>query len=238
MLKRTIFLLGMFFVASSLCASDEILKEVSQRIEALYPSTTVSEVRHTPVDGIYEIVMGRNIAYTNQAGRYFFFGHLFDMASQKDLTAQLEETLNRVDLSVLPLEDSLKTVHGKGERILYLFSDPDCPFCKRLEQELQRLDNVTIHTFLYPIDELHPDAAEKSRRVWCARDPLSAWNKLMEQGESVEAEECSNPIKRIIKLAKKLGINGTPTMFLEDGEMVQGYMVADELDSLLQGARE
>lgn len=240
MFKIALVLIGLLFTAS-LQASDKNLEKVNQKLQSLYPATTFTEVRPSPVNGMYEVIMGKNVAYTDEVGRYFMFGHILDMSSQRDLTAELLETLNKIDISTLPIDDSIKIVHGSGERKLYLFSDPDCPYCKRLEKELQKLKNVTIHTFLYPIDELHPQAADKSHLVWCARDREAAWQALMQHGTTPVAnsqENCQSPIERNVRLAKQLDIEGTPTMILENGAFAQGYMEVSELETLLEGVKQ
>lgn len=236
---RKLLLIAAMMATTPLVAGNHGIdtENVRKHLQSLYPATTFTAVRPSPVDGLYEVVMGRNIAYTNELGTHFLFGHLFDMQQQKDITAELLETLNRIDTTNLPLDDAIKTVHGNGQRHLYLFSDPDCPYCRQLEQELKQLDNVTIHTFLYPIAELHPQAADKTRRIWCSDDRNAAWRALMDQGILPEADNsnCKNPIERNVKLAAMLGIEGTPALILEDGRLVQGYKTAPELENLIKG---
>jgi hypothetical protein len=123
--------------------------------------------------------MGRNLAYVGSDARYFLFGHLYDMREQRDLTADRLEAARRIDFASLPLADAITTVRGDGSRVLAVFSDPDCPYCRKLEQELAKLDNVTVHTFLYPLGELHPEARQRAIAVWCAPDRAAAWKALM-----------------------------------------------------------
>ena len=170
--KLALSLLAITATSSALASP---AKELAQRLSEAYPATRITAVRESPAKGIYEVVMGRNVAYTNAAGRYMVFGHLFDMQEQKDLTAALLDELNRIDVSTLPLADAIKAVRGTGSRTLWVFSDPDCTFCKRLEVELAKLENVTVYTYLYPLDALHPDARSKARSIWCAKDPALAW---------------------------------------------------------------
>ena len=130
------------------------------RLQALYPSTRFGEIRPTPWPGVFEVAMGANLAYVDASGQYFLFGHLYDMKAQRDLTAERKDTLARIDFNALPLADAIKDVRGRGSRALAIFSDPDCPHCRRLEAELKSLSDVTIHTFLMPIASLHPQARE------------------------------------------------------------------------------
>lgn len=232
-----------FFIQTGQAAEAELadeLAEVDGRLRVLYPATKFTQVSASPINGLYEVVMGKNIAYTDRTGRYFLFGHLFDMNEQKDMTAELIASLNKINISTLPLDDAIEVVQGQGERKLFIFSDPDCPYCRRLEEELPKLDNVTIHTFLYPIRELHPQASEKARWVWCTDDRAAAWEALMRQGRVPEevANDCQDPIARTIELAKRLGIEATPTLILSDGTLLPGYRTASELEAMLEGVRK
>lgn len=209
--------------------------EVEKRLKDQYPATKITAVRESPAKGIYEVVMGRNVAYTDEAGRYMIFGHLYDMKEQKDLTAGVLEALNKVNTSLLPKGDAIKKVQGKGERTLFVFSDPDCPYCKRLEAELAKVDNVTIYTLLYPLDGLHPDARRKAEAIWCAEDRVKAWDAFMQKGTLPESRSCDNPVDRNVRLGNSLGINGTPTIIFEDGALAPGMLPAAEIERRLAG---
>ncbi|WP_349294221.1 disulfide isomerase DsbC N-terminal domain-containing protein [Herbaspirillum aquaticum] len=101
---------------------------VAEKFKAMYPKTTFREIRKSQVAGLYEVVMGDNIAYTDDSGRYFIFGHLFDMQQQVDLTAQSKLESQRVEWPGQYLGQAIKTVRGDGSRGLVVFSDPDCPY--------------------------------------------------------------------------------------------------------------
>jgi thiol:disulfide interchange protein DsbC len=210
--------------------------DVEKQLREKYPATKVTAVNTTPIGGIYEVVMGRNVAYTDESGRYMIFGHMYDMQQQQDLTAQRLDDLNKIDVSMLPLADAIKTVKGDGSRKLYVFSDPDCPYCKKLEAELAKLDNVTIYTFLYPLTELHPDAKRKADLIWCAKDKVKAWEVFMKDNKLPEGEtKCQTPVDSNIRLGASLGINGTPTIIFHGGKMAPGMLPATEIERRLAG---
>lgn len=210
--------------------------DVEKRLKDQYPATKITAVRESQAKGIYEVIMGRNVAYTDEAGRYMIFGHLYDMKEQRDLTAGVLEALNKVDISTFSQADAIKSVRGKGERNIFVFSDPDCPYCKRLENELAKVDNVTIYTMLYPLDGLHPDARKKAEAIWCAKDRVKAWDEFMQKGTLPESRSCDNPIERNIRLGNSLGINGTPTIIFEDGAIAAGMLPAAEIERRLSGS--
>jgi len=209
------------------------LTSLGERLQALYPSTRFGEIRPTPWPGVFEVAMGANVAYVDASGQYFLFGHLYDMKAQRDLSAERKDTLARVDFSALPLADAIKDVRGRGSRALAIFSDPDCPHCRRLEAELKGLSDVTIHTFLMPIASLHPQARAKAVAVWCAKDRLGAWQALMIRDQPPPAADCAHPVDRNVALAERLGVTGTPTLIATDGRVLPGAASAEQIQAWL-----
>jgi thiol:disulfide interchange protein DsbC len=226
-------LVAMVLATSAAWASDESADAVAVKLKALYPATKIDRVQRSELPGLFEVVMGRNAAYTDSTGRYFIFGHLYDMKEQRDLTAERVEKTARVAFGDLPLADAIKTVRGKGERVIAVFSDPDCSFCRRLEGELDKLDNVTIYTFMYPLDGLHPEARAKAVAVWCAKDRLLAWRDLMHAGKTPAKADCDNPIERNVQLGQRLSIQGTPTLISADGRLLPGAMPKERIEQWL-----
>jgi thiol:disulfide interchange protein DsbC len=218
------------------CAEDE--KTVLGELQRQYPETHFSSVSKTPVAGIYEVVMGSNVVYVGSDTRYFLFGRLVDVHKMLDLTApKLTAAAPReandlgVSFADLPLKDAIKTVRGNGARLLAVFSDPVCPYCKLLEPELAKLDNVTIHTFLVPFQ-----GNAKPLAIWCARNPAEAWSSYMLSGdESRLAPDvaCENPLQRNLALAGRLHVRGTPTLIAHDGRIRVGTASVAELDAWL-----
>lgn len=222
--------------ASPSWAADDSAEALASKLKDLYPATKVERVQRSELPGLFEVVMGRNAAYTDSTGRYFIFGHLFDMKEQRDLTAERVEKAARIAFDTLPLADAIKTVRGKGDRVIAVFSDPDCPFCRRLETELDKLDNVTLYTFLYPLEGLHPEAKGKAIAVWCAKDRSGAWGELMRSGKVPPQATCDNPIERNIQLGQRLSIQGTPTLISIDGRLLPGAVPRERIEQWLAEA--
>lgn len=204
-------------------------------IKTAYPNTAFDQINATPIEGIYEVVMGKNIAYTDRTGQYFLFGNLFDMRTQTDLTQPKRLSLNKIEFNKLPLGDAIKTVKGKGERQLVVFADPNCGYCKRFEAELEKVDNITVYTYLMPI--LSQDSITKAKAIWCAKDQSAAWRSLMIDNVVPVSGDCENPVERNVTLGRGYGVNGTPTLVAADGRMLPGYVAADRLEAWLGGTQ-
>ncbi|MFY9326403.1 MAG: DsbC family protein [Georgfuchsia sp.] len=238
-IKYSLALLGLTIsMAASVFAADEPAEALAARLKEMYPATHVDRVQRSEIPALFEVVMGKNAAYTDTTGRYFVFGHLFDMKEQRDLTADRVEKAARIAFGELPLADAIKTVRGKGERVLAVFSDPDCPYCRRLEAELVKLDNVTLYTFPYPLEGLHAEAKDKSIAVWCSANRSQAWAELMKSGKAPASRTCDHPIERNIQLGQRLGIQGTPTLLSADGRTLPGAAPKDRIEQwLMEGGR-
>ena len=226
--------------ATAQTAAAPTANSIAERLQSLYPATRFGAVNTTPWPGVFEVVMGANLAYVDESGQYFLFGHLFDMKAQRDLTAERKDAQMRVDFAALPLTDAVKDVRGNGARTLAIFSDPDCPYCLKLETEIKNLTDVTIYTFLMPIASLHPGARSKAVAVWCSRDRVAAWHALMlrdmQPDDASPARECPHPVDRNIALGERLGINGTPTLVAGDGRILPGAASRAQIEAWLSRA--
>jgi thiol:disulfide interchange protein DsbC len=213
---------------------------LKKAIEAAYPKFKVESVTKTPYAGLYEVFMGGQIIYTDEKLSFLIAeGHLVDPKTKKDITSERLEELTKIDFSSLPLEQAIKVVKGNGSRKLVVFSDVDCPFCKRLEQnELANINDVTIYTFLYPIEQLHPDAANKSKSIWCAPNRVKAWNDWIFNNKLPSSTgKCDVPLEKVGELARKYGVSSTPTLFFADGRRLLGAQPYKEIENYLQATK-
>ena len=212
--------------------------KVKKVLEQKFPGATISNVTKTNYFGLYEAMLEDKLIYTDVKAQYVILGSVYDTTTKTNLTEARMRKLNRVALDKLPMDLAFKRVKGDGSRKLVIFSDADCPFCHRLEEEMKGIDNVTIYTFLFPIDQLHPDAARKSRQIWCAVDKEKAWNDFFATGAVPENNgDCGDPVARTQLLGQSLHIAATPTLVFEDGSIVPGALPAAQIEKELATAQ-
>jgi thiol:disulfide interchange protein DsbC len=228
-------LTALALLASGAAFANEALKKT---LQAKVPQLPIESVSKSPVPGLYEVVANGTIFYADEKGQYLILAErVLDLNAKKDILEERMVRLTGIRFDTLPLDLAFKTVKGNGKRKLAVFSDPDCPYCRRLEQDLNKLDDVTVYTFLLPIEQLHPAAADKARAVWCSADRQKTWNELMLNNVApAETKACENPVDKIMAFAQQKHINATPTMFLADGTRVAGAKSAADLDRLLNEA--
>ena len=193
----------------------------------------IESIVKTPYGGLYEVRVGGDIFYTDPKGEYLFIGRVVDTKTFQDQTKARLDEINKIKFSDLPFDSALKMVKGNGKRVIAVFEDPNCGYCKRFRQTLSEMDNVTVYTFMYNI--LSEDSAVKSKNIWCSADRMKAWDDWMLKGKVPEAAaaNCTTPNDKIFALGQKLRITGTPTIFFTDGTRIPGAVDAKALESKL-----
>ena len=229
--------LTLAFTTSTAWAQEAaIRKNLADRMPAF---AKIDEVSKTPMNGLYEVRVNDNdIFYTDADGSFLIQGNLFDTKAKRNLTEERVNKLGAIDFSALPLKDAFTIVRGNGKRKMAVFEDPNCGYCKRFERDLQKVTNVTIHMFLYPI--LSPDSTDKSKAVWCAKDQGKAWQDLMVRDQPPGAAKAicdTTAVDRNIEFGRKYKITGTPTVFFADGSRVPGAIPAAQVEKMLAEAK-
>jgi thiol:disulfide interchange protein DsbC len=190
----------------------------------------VDQVNKSPIPGLYEVVTGDHIFYTDETAQYLIDGSMFDLKARSNLTEARSRQLFAIEFDKLPLDLALKKVKGNGKRKLAYFTDPNCGYCKKLEHELQNVSDVTLYLFLYPMFD---GSAEKVQGVWCSKDKVKAWDDLMLKGVQPKAGKCDVPSAQVRQLGAKLKVNGTPALVFANGVINPGYMPAAALNQAL-----
>jgi thiol:disulfide interchange protein DsbC len=219
---------------SSVPPEDTIRQVLTERLPNL---PKIDEISKTPMEGLYEVRVNKTeIFYTDRAGNYLIQGELIDTKGRTNLTEARVEKLTALPFDSLPLKDAFTIVRGTGARKLAIFEDPNCGFCKRFERELEKLDNVTVHVFLYPI--LGPDSIVKSEHIWCAQDKAKAFTDWMTRSVMPTQASCdTGAVQRNVAFGQQHRITGTPTTFFADGTRVAGAVPLDRIEQGLKATQ-
>ncbi|MGH8831821.1 MAG: DsbC family protein [Polaromonas sp.] len=232
---KLIALLGLMAcsLGSAFAQEAAIRKNLAERLPSF---SKIDEVSKTPMNGLYEIrINDSDIFYTDAEGNFLLQGQLIDTRAKRNLTEERVEKLSAIDFDALPLKDAFTVVRGNGKRKLAVFEDPNCGYCKRFERDLQKVSDVTIYMFLFPI--LGPDSVDKSRNIWCAKDRGKAWVDLMVRDQPAAKATCDTTVlERNLEFGRKHKITGTPTLFFANGSRVPGAISAQQVENLLATA--
>jgi thiol:disulfide interchange protein DsbC len=221
-LLMTIIVAGVSHISPA--AQEDDISNIKSYLENRNPPINARSIAPTPIFRIYEIYAGGTLFYVDKTGSFALVGGaLIDDIAKKNLTEDRLNQLGSIKFSELPLHNAIAVRKGNGAFKFAVFTDPRCPYCKALEQGLAKneINNYTAYIFLYPLKQLHPDAIEKSESIWCSKDNAEAWTNFMVKGIEPVKKTCSNPVAQNIKLAEEIGVNGTPSIYLEDGHQAQ-----------------
>ena len=231
MKKFLLVALLLTFAGSAAADEAQIRKVVGEKL-----GVKVEGVQPGPL-GLYEVRYksqggGMRIVYTDANATHIFVGKIYEAASERDLTEERMRKLNAIKFDSLPLDQAVKIQRGNGKRVLAMFSDPHCPYCKMFEKTLQQVDDITIYVFMFPV--IHPELADQSKAVWCSPDRAKAWLDVALRGKAPTGPAaCANPIEKNLQLGRSIGVNSTPTLILASGEKVSGALSKDDLTDLL-----
>jgi thiol:disulfide interchange protein DsbC len=245
--RTTLLLAGLLHLAPGFAASPAApageqearrMATLKSTLEARFPEAKIQSIAPSQIPGIYEVISANLIVYSDGAGEYVLRGPMIEARSRTNVTEERLGEINAIDFASLPADLAVKIVKGNGKRRLALFADPFCPFCKELEQILAGITDVTIDLYLLPLEGIHPGATQKSQDIWCTAEPGKSWDAWMMRDEPVPAApaECApGPMPRIVELARKHGINSTPTLVFGSGTRMSGVLSAERLERLLEG---
>jgi thiol:disulfide interchange protein DsbC len=228
--KQFNFALGIYLALFSILAHADF----QSRLEEKYPITKGSKIEKA-FPGFWAVVKNGEVLYFNDDITVLIKGEVVDLIKKQSMTKKLiEDNQPKLDLSLLSTKDAIKL--GNGARKIYVFSDPDCTYCKQLERELNQLKNTEVFIFQMPLDR-HPNARAVAESIWCQADQEKGWRDYMDAGVVPKAAKCDNPIERNLALAAKFGISGTPAIIFEDGSIIPGAVPVKTINDKLDAAK-
>lgn len=218
-------------------AKDNLLENLKNH----FPEITQENVRETPIAGVFEIIQGPSVVYVSQDGRFVFSGDIIDLQDQfKNITENSRRQARVAALQALKNEQTINFIPENAKHIVTVFTDIDCGYCRKLHEDIAVLNKkgIGIRYLAFPRAGLESESFDKAQSVWCAKDPQEAIT-LAKQGKTVKSANCANGAVALdLQLGVMMGINGTPSMVLENGVIVPGYLTPDKLEAILNKLNE
>jgi len=222
-------LVAMFPAASAAGAS------VEETLAAKVPGVEPEHISATPVPGLWEVAVGAQVVYLSEDGRYLVRGELIDLMNGQNLTEERQSALqaeiaNRLSAT---LDESRMVVFspGKPRHTITVFTDIDCGYCRKLHGEIDEYTSrgIKVRYLFYPLAGPGSPSWAKADAVWCSPDRNDAMTRA-KLGETIKAPPCENtPVAEHFRIGGELGVRGTPMIMLEDGEILRGYVPAEQL---------
>jgi thiol:disulfide interchange protein DsbC len=235
-MTRIVAILLLLMLGSAAWANEAAIRK---NLEPKLGGGKIEGVQPAPVAGLWEVrFRGQDgtlrLVYTDAVANHVIQGNIYDVRTDRDLTEERMRKLTAIKFDSLPLDQAVKVQRGNGKRVLAMFSDPYCPACRQFERTLAQVDDITIYVFMYPV--IRPENADHSRAVWCSPDRAKAWLELAAAPRPKVPEagaRCANPVDKVLEVGRKLGVNSTPTLYLANGERLNGGLALDDLKESL-----
>ena len=225
------FLAVVLFLVSSALFADADLAQIRQGLEKRFSDLKITDIKPSPVPGLYEVSFGTHVAFVSADGKYMLMGDLIDVENRKNLTADRRTALILKAIDAMGEKNMIVFAPKQAvKRTLTVFSDVDCPYCARLHHEIPALTGagVKVRYLLFPRAGVGSESYKRSVAVWCAKDRGAAVGAAMSGGK-LDMKTCPNPVEAHLKLGADVGVEGTPTLVLEDGHILPGYLPAPQL---------
>ncbi len=243
LLNRSILLFILALITTLPVLADEKsdVSAIKKVFSEIIPGAHTDSVKPSALVGLYEVVYGAQILYMSPDGRYIIQGDLIDLKTRTNLT-EATRSIQRASL-VKNIKDDTTIIFspepGKVKHTITVFTDIDCGYCRKLHREIDQYlaEGIRVRYLSFPRSGVDTKSYYKAVTVWCSNDKKKALTDA-KAGVKQERKTCDNPVKDHMKLAEQFGVSGTPTIVLENGEVVPGYVPAARLKLMLENVKQ
>jgi thiol:disulfide interchange protein DsbC len=232
MIRRRIAVsLALALVSVIASADDALEKRLAQKLGAVLQDVAVTSVKPGPIPGLYEVMLGPTVLYMTEDGRFAVRGDVFDLQTKTNLT---EQKRSQARLSALQNAGAgaieFAPESGKPQHVLYVFTDVDCGYCRKMHQQVKQLTDagIAVRYLAFPRTGLDSESYHKAVTVWCSADRKQALTDA-KLGKELPRQECDNPVAAQYELGQAMGVHGTPAVYTEDGTEIGGYLPAADI---------
>jgi thiol:disulfide interchange protein DsbC len=209
-----------------------------EEIAAKLNGVSADDIVESPLEGLYQVMVGSNVAYVTADGRFLIQGEIYDLESLENVT---ENTRASARVGLLGSVDSSEMIvfrpsNGDVKHTITIFTDIDCGYCRQFHREIEQVNalGIEVHYLFYPRTGPNTESWEKADKVWCAADRNTALTRA-KLGGSVPDNQCAEtPISSHFTLGQRVGVRGTPAIFAENGELIGGYLPPNALAERLE----
>jgi thiol:disulfide interchange protein DsbC len=217
-------------------AGSEAEKSIRDALQKILPDAPVEDIRPTPIDGLSEVLVGSNILYMSNDGKYLLQGSMIDMESRVDLSEERRKEIRTAAIDELGENKMIVFPAKSPKHEITVFTDIDCTYCRKLHREIKDYNGkgITVRYVMYPRSGINTPSYNKAVAVWCEDNQQDALTRAKAGEELTGSTDCDNPVKEHLKLGQVMGLRGTPAIVMADGEMLPGYVPADKLAAALE----
>ena len=235
-LLTTLTLLATFPMLAGAVEPD-VKANIEKTLKEVLPEVNITSIKPSQVKGLYQVMEGAEVYYVTADGRYFFHGELYDLKERHNLTEISRTEVRDKLLKKLSKNEYIEFSPAHPKHVVYVFTDVDCPYCRRLHSHIKQINNlgIAVRYLAFPRSGLDTDTYTEMESVWCAKDRNAALTEA-KLGKIPVMATCKNPVAQQFALGQSMGVHGTPAVFTSSGKYLGGYMAPDELEQAIEDA--
>ena len=209
---------------------------IVNKLKPYFPEIKAENISTSVLDGYYEVVLTDpwiDVMYISMDGKYVIQGAVTDLELMTNISTNRINSIKREILESISDNDKIIFKAENEQYVVHIFTDVDCPYCAKLHADMQELNalGITVKYLASPLEQLHPNAQSAMEKIWCAEDrALAIHNYKTSRGRDLpDSPECVNPVAEQLAISKQLGVNGTPSIFFENGTNLPGYLPPNDV---------
>lgn len=233
----TILVLLAALPLSSGAVEPEVNTDITNSLKEIFPDLTITSIKPTQVEGLYQVMEGAEVYYVTSDGRYFLHGDMYDLKTRNNLTEIQRRTARNGMLKHVSSDEYIEFAPAHPKHVVYVFTDISCPYCRRLHSHIKEINNlgIAVRYLAFPRNGEKSNAFTEMESVWCAKNRNHALTEA-KIGKKPEKLSCSNPVAQQYELGQSMGVHGTPAIFTTSGRYLGGYMDPQELEQAIEQA--